>query len=356
MKFIPGLTLNRKYYDEVVGPLLKKFDFKLSYSAGLIGYGSDVLGFDDATSMDHNWGPRLQIFVGKNDAHRIGSINVFLKDNLPCDFLGFPTNFSEKGPDGTQKMVFSDSTEVNHLIEIYEIDLYFQKILRKDLSEMDNIDWLIIPEQELVEITSGSIFYDGLKRLSKIRSKLKYYPHQVKLIKLASYWHRIANEEAFVGRAVELNDILGLKIITARIVKNLLKICFVLKDTYVPYSKWFTHKFEELNLPEIKELSRKIIIENDPNRIENLLANLYFEVLKLQNISSNLPKIEKGITTYYNRPYKVIFAEEIVNNLKNSISDPKLKNINISIVGIDNEIDSIDFSENHLLEKFLQKE
>jgi hypothetical protein len=65
--FIPGLTLNRRFYEEVVRPLLDQYLPNVAHSAALIGYGSDVLGVDTPMSTDHNWGPRLQIFLSDED-------------------------------------------------------------------------------------------------------------------------------------------------------------------------------------------------------------------------------------------------------------------------------------------------
>jgi hypothetical protein len=354
MKFIPGLELNQKYYSEVVAPLIGKFDPKLNYSAGLIGYGSDVLGYDSTTSMDHNWGPRLQLFLEKNGVAKKEFLDEYLRANLPGEFLGFSTNFTEKGADGTQRMSPNDTKRVNHLVEIYDIDEYFFSIFHKGITEYSNLDWLCIPEQKLVEITSGSVFFDGLNKLEKMRAALKYYPQEVKLTRLAAYWQCISNEEAFIGRSNELSDLLGEKIIASRLVSYLLKICFVVKEVYIPYSKWFTHKFDDLHLPEIKALALNTLKENDPKKIEELLAGLYLKVLALQNSSSDIPKIERGITTYYNRPYKVILAGDIVKYLRNAITDNQLRAIDLNLVGIDNKIDSNDFTNSNLIERLIR--
>jgi len=53
-QFIPGLALNRSFYHDVISGLLKQEYSEIPYTAALIGYGSDVLGFDTPTSMDHN--------------------------------------------------------------------------------------------------------------------------------------------------------------------------------------------------------------------------------------------------------------------------------------------------------------
>jgi hypothetical protein len=325
----------------------------LRYSASLIGYGSDVLGYDNATSMDHNWGPRMQVFVGKADAGRIEAIKAYLRVHLPGEFVGFPTHFSEKGPDGTQHMQAHAGGEVNHLIEVYELDRYFNKILHKEADQLTNLDWLCLPEQSLVEVTRGRVFYDGLGRLNAIRAALRYYPVDVKLVKLAAYWDCVNNEEAFVGRAVEFGDLAGLKLLAARMVNLMLKICFVLKETYVPYSKWFSRGCDDLGLPGIKAQALAVLTENEPAAIESKLAGLYLAVLALQNASAGVPRVAREISDYFNRPYKVIKAGEIVDALREAITDEPLKQIDLTLVGLDNKLDSSDFTNADVLGRII---
>ena len=51
--FIPGLALSSAFYTEIVAPILADAYPRLRYSAALIGYGSEVLGYDTARSTDH---------------------------------------------------------------------------------------------------------------------------------------------------------------------------------------------------------------------------------------------------------------------------------------------------------------
>jgi hypothetical protein len=350
LTFIPGLELNRQYYAKVLAPLLNHFDPDLNFSASLIGYGSDVLGVDNATSMDHNWGPRGQIFLQGADSNRIESLWNYLAENLPAEFMGFPTNFTDKRLDFTQSMVPAGSGPINHLIEIYDIDRYFFDLFHKDVFVIAPIDWLRIPEQKLLEVTAGEVFHDGLNRLNPAREVLRYYPADIRLAKLAAYWNCISNEEAFIGRAVELSDLLGLKLIASRLVNTLLKICFVIKEKYLPYSKWFTHGFDQLDLPQIKQAALDILTENDPKAIEQKLAGLYTQVLSLQNECPGIPQIETEITSYYNRPYRVIMAEKIVNVLRASIKDESIRSLELTHVGLDNKIDGLDLTNGNTLE------
>ena len=52
--FIPGLKLSQKYYTELVRPILEDAYPGLPHAAGRIDGGSEVLGFDDPLSVDHD--------------------------------------------------------------------------------------------------------------------------------------------------------------------------------------------------------------------------------------------------------------------------------------------------------------
>ncbi len=58
LQSMSGIDLSRAFYTEAIQPLLVKHFPTLEYAAGLIGPGSEVLGYDTEMSRDHNWGPR----------------------------------------------------------------------------------------------------------------------------------------------------------------------------------------------------------------------------------------------------------------------------------------------------------
>ncbi len=61
--FIPGLQLSGQFYAEAVRPILDAEFPGLSHTACRIGAGSEVLGFDTEMSRDHDWGPKLDLFL-----------------------------------------------------------------------------------------------------------------------------------------------------------------------------------------------------------------------------------------------------------------------------------------------------
>jgi len=65
--FVPGLRLSEMFFREAVQPILEGRFPGLPYSAGLMGTGSEVLGYDTPLSMDHAWGPRVILFLGAGD-------------------------------------------------------------------------------------------------------------------------------------------------------------------------------------------------------------------------------------------------------------------------------------------------
>ena len=66
-EFIKGKELCRGFFTEIVKPILDREFPELIYTAGLLGYRSDVLGYDDAVSTDHMWGPRFYLFLREED-------------------------------------------------------------------------------------------------------------------------------------------------------------------------------------------------------------------------------------------------------------------------------------------------
>jgi hypothetical protein len=93
-KFIKGLDLNEMFYQQAVKPVLDVHFPDLAYSAALLGQGSDVLGFDTVQSTDHDWGPRLFLFLAEAnlESHR-DPIDQVLEQNLPAEIHGYSTYF-----------------------------------------------------------------------------------------------------------------------------------------------------------------------------------------------------------------------------------------------------------------------
>jgi len=356
--FIKGLKLNEDYAHHVVKPLIDRHYPSLNYALGLIGYGSDVLGFDTEISMDHNWGPRLILFLEEYQYYELREeLDELLRLQLPVVFQGFPTNFTHPSTDSTQRMEAIDKNPVNHLIQITTVRRFVENSIGFDVNcELTIKDWLYFSEQGLLELTEGKIFFDSLGTITQIRSTLSTFPKDILRIKLASLWDMISNEEAFIGRCVDIGDDIGLRLITARIVNILMKICYYLEERYIPYSKWFGSGFDRLLIgKEIKASLMSCLTMKEAEKIQLSLADMYSRIVSYQNSKSLTESIDSNVQYYYSRPYTVIFANRIVDALVDSIEDQEIKMCDYRLIGLEQKVDGMDFTtQSKLLKSILE--
>lgn len=342
-RFIHDLKLCELFYQKEVRPILKNQFPNLRYSAAVIGWGSEVLGFDDAMSRDHHWGPRLLLFLNKRDYSRLkDQISRCLSNSLPYEFLGYPTNYSKPEPNGVRHAIKISRGPVNHMVEIFTLKSFFEARLSFDPSKkIGVIDWLTFPQQRLLEVVSGDVYHDGLGELQKIRRELKFYPRDVWLYLLAAQWRKISEEEAFVGRAGDVGDELGSKVVAARIVRELIRLAFLLEKQYVPYSKWLGTAFGKLKIAtKLAPVLQEVLVAKTWKARERKLAQAYTIVARQHNALKITKPLPTKVTNYYGRPYLVIHADAFANSIKNAIKDPGVKSIPTSVGSIDQFVDN----------------
>lgn len=339
--FLPGLELARRYYADVVRPLLDGLAPGLTHSAALIGWGSDVLGFDSPRSTDHNWGPRCQIFVGRRDAERAADITTMLAAKLPDTFLGWPTRY----PDVT-----AAGAEVRHWVQVAELGGWLTGELGFDPRRgVGVLDWLATPTQKLAEVTGGAVIHDGLGAraradgLDAARAALAWYPADIWRYLLACQWQRISQEEAFPGRCAEARDALGSAIIAARLTRDLIRLVLLMERRYPPYSKWLGTAFARTSgvAPELRQLLYGAITARSWPARELSLRRAYVAVARMHNDLGLTEPVEATTRAYFDRPYQVLDAGRIVRELVQSISAAEIRRLPL-IGAIDQFIDSTD--------------
>jgi hypothetical protein len=82
---------------------------------------------------------------------------------------------------------------------------------------MSTVDWLTIPQQILLEVTSGAVHTDPDGELRRVQELLAWFPPQVHRWLLLCQWERVGEEEAFVGRTAQVGDELGSGLVAARL-------------------------------------------------------------------------------------------------------------------------------------------
>ena len=157
-EFIPGKQLCASYFYEIAGPILDEVFPELHYTAGLLGYGSDVLGYDDAVSRDHMWGPRFYLFLRESDIGRKEEIMAAFGASLPCTYKGYSVNFSKPDPNdnGVRHPEFVTEGPVHPLIFIETFsDFLTERLGTADLEHIAPLDWLAFSEHRLLSLVAG---------------------------------------------------------------------------------------------------------------------------------------------------------------------------------------------------------
>lgn len=353
-RFVPGLELSRRFYWEAVRPVLDAHCAQVPHAAALLGSGSEVFGFDDARSTDHHWGPRLLLFLREErfDAYRC-AIDHALRRHLPVQFLGYSTNFGAPDPDDNNVRLLTpvDSGPVNHMVEIQTVRDFLLHYLGYDLQDpLEAADWLTFPMQKLAAFTAGAVYHDEVG-LEDIRSRFAFYPHDVWLYLLAASWARIGQEEHLMGRAGSVGDEVGAALIAARLVRDVMRLGFLMERHYPPYPKWFGTAFRRLECAAelLPSLERTLQAVSWQER-ERGLVPAYEALARMHNALQVTPPLPETARQFHGRPFQVIAMHGFADALLQEITDPDVQRIAARppIGGIDLFSDNTDLLEGPL--------
>lgn len=328
--FIPGIVLGRRFYVEAVRPLLDTHFPGLPHAAAHLGTGSDVLGFDTEMSTDHDWGPSVALFLNAEDAGRSEKIKETLGRTLPHTFAGYPVGM-EESPDepGTLVMGQAETKPIRHRVTVTTVRAFAQKHLAWDgETPLEAADWLTFPSQKLREMTSGAVHHDDMGELTALREKLTWYPPDVWRYLLAAGWNRIGQEEHLMSRAGYVGDELGSALIGSRLARDLMTLGFLMERQYAPYAKWFGTAFRRLRCAEAltPALWRAQQAATWQER-EAALGEAYLLLARQQNALGLAEPVSEELTSFFGRPFQVIYGGRFMDALLAALSDPDVKRI-----------------------------
>ena len=322
--FVPGLELARAFYEEAVAPLL----VGTPHSAALLGTGSDVIGFDTERSTDHDWGPRLQLFVSADDVTRV---HEAVETGLPEEFHGWPTWFGW------------DDVPVSHHVVVTTVDAWLEGQLGFDPRRgVDTNRWLATPQQILLEVTQGAVFHDELGELGAARDALVWYPNDVWLWLLGCQWRRIDQEEPFVGRTAEVGDELGSRVVAARLARDVIRMCFLQERRYAPYSKWLGSAFRQLSaFDELGTHLLELVATTTYETREEHFVQVLRRLAARHNALGITAPVDETVGFFHERPFRVLGSSRFVDACIAEVSDPWLRTLPLT-GAIDQFVDSTD--------------
>ncbi|TMR19219.1 DUF4037 domain-containing protein [Nonomuraea zeae] len=312
--FVPGIELSRAFYGEVVAPLVPG----VPHSAALIGPGSEVLAFDTARSADHDWGPRVLLFVA---AEAVAEVEAKVTAALPERFQGFATVFDYHGRERPGVTVACLGP---WLVEQLGFD---------PRSGVTLLDWLSAPWQRLAEVTRGEVFHDGLPGggLEAARAALRWYPEDVWRYVLACQWRRIAQEEPFPGRCGEVGDELGSAVVGARLAREVMRLALLLRRRYPPYAKWLGSALARMpGSVELGESLGAVMAARSWRERQEGLSAAYGRVAALQNRVALADRLDERVRGFYDRPFEVIGGDRFAEALLASVADPAIRGLPVA--------------------------
>jgi hypothetical protein len=343
--FVPGLELAEALYREAVRPVLDDLFPGLVHSAALIGPGSEVLGYDTVRSTDHDWGPRMLLFTSPADARRHGRHLVeTLEHRLPGSVAGWSTNFSPPTLSRSRVLEPAGDGLIRHRVDVHDLSSWLIDQLGIDpRKHLHAVDWLSVPGQRLLEVTAGAVFHDGLGQLEPLRRALAWYPVDVWRYLLAAQWHRIAEDEPFPGRCAELGDDLGSRLVTARLVRDLMRLALLVERRYPPYAKWLGTAFSSLPCAaDLQPLLAGVLAAPDWSRREDALCGAYELLARSQNALGLAAPVEPTVRSYFGRPFRVLSADRFAEALRGAVTDPEVLALPPHLGGVDQFVDSTD--------------
>jgi hypothetical protein len=357
--FMPGLELNRGFYHDVIKTLMAIYFPKLKYAAGLTGNGSDVLGFDTPTSMDHNWGPRMRLFLPEKNYKRTQKeVDKMFRTKLPQTYKGFPVNFTDENEGYLkQQMLYQESGEVNHLIRFYTIQSFYEHFLGFNPYKNPTIqDWLTFTEPALVEVNAGRIYHDTLG-LEKYRKKFSYYPKDIWLYLIRIQWGIITNELVFQARTGELGDHIGSRVVAARTVRRIMQMVFYLERRYMPYTKWFGMEFYRMHASKpFQPLLNTILDSRDWMVRQKAITKAHVLLARKYN-GIFFPKkpIPIRVENFHGRGYPMVELTPFIKATEGLIKDPKVKKLKYMMGSLDQFIDHAKINHENYFHREMKK-
>jgi hypothetical protein len=323
-----GAALSRSYFEDLIEPLMSTRFPGLRYAAGRLGSGSDVIGLDDATSRDHDWGLRLTLIV---PGQTVADVEHMLESSLPDAYQGLPTRFP-----------FSGRTAPRLHVDVSSMaDFVVPRLGFDPRSPITIDDWLSLSGQSVLEITAGPVFADHDGALGRVRRALDWYPDDLWRNVIACDWARLAQELPLMGRAADVGDDRGSRLIAARSAQVTMHLAFLLERRWAPYAKWFGTAFSTLRCADSlgPQIDRILDGDDRQRREHGLIAALQL-LLQIQD-DHGLTDVDHATVPFWDRPH-IHPNPAIITQLTTAITDARVQSLPLGAGTIEQRTDNVE--------------
>ena len=245
---ISGLDLSEAYYNEYGRSMIEEGfpEYQRYMAVGLVGEGSDCLGFDDDKSESHDFGPGFCIWLPDEIDQSIGWKLRDAYEKLPRTFLG------------KHRM---ETAEGRGRVGVFSIEEFYRKYIGCRDIPGTAVEWLLVPETSFATATSGRVFEDHLGEFTRIRQGLlEFYPRDILLKKLAARMAMMSQSGQYnYERCMKRNDYAAAYLCCGEFIRNTVSLVYLLNGRYMPFYKWMFRGLEQLKaMSGIKQMLERL--------------------------------------------------------------------------------------------------
>lgn len=230
-----GLELCQRYYEEIALPYLNEKcpEAMLHAAAGLVGEGSECLGFDDDLSPDHDFGPGFCLWLNRDDYAAWGPALTAAYESLPGEYLGYRRLETRRGAGR---------------VGVMEIESFYGRFIGREQPPANLRRWLILPEHFLCLLSAGKVFSDPTGEFSAIRKVIRdYYPEDVRIKKIAARAAEMARSGQYnYARAMRRHDPAAAGMALFDFIRSAMHMIYLCNHVYAPYDKWLYRGLTDL--------------------------------------------------------------------------------------------------------------
>lgn len=251
MKSIKGIEIAKKYFDEFGSPMLNEqfSSVKERIAVGLVGEGSECLGYDDEVSRDHDFEAGFCLFITPEDEKEFGFKLERAYAKLPKEFMGL------------KRQTLAPTGGARHGVIV--IDEFYTKLLGAPNAPDSAERWLYTPSSALLAASNGEVWTDELGKFSEIRNVLKTgYPEDIRKKKIAAHAIMMAQSGQYnYGRLIDRGETGAAQLAVFEFVKHAISTVYLLNNKYEPFYKWAYRGMRDLTILGELETTFSILTE-----------------------------------------------------------------------------------------------
>lgn len=299
-----GIELSEQFYTVYGAPMIRAL-FPAEegrIAVGLAGQGSEMFGFDDEISRDHDLGPGFCLWLTEEDYARFGPALQRAYAELPAQFCGL--SLQQVGPAG-------------HKYGVQTIPGFFQAQVGLSGAPACWQEWFYRPEHALACAVNGRVFRDDLGAFSALRAiYAQGFPEDVRLKKIAGRLALMSQAGQYnYPRCQKHGEPGAARLALFEFVNHAFFLIFALNFRYTPFYKWRFRAMEELlRLKELKEPLMALL--NGEGEVEPICRAVAAELMRAHLTESESADLEQQ-----------------AKNIMNLIQDPEIRSLHLMECG-----------------------